>query len=94
MNINELDNLSKNINVSGTIVEKGPPKKFGRMGEPGQVSVAVLEDETGRIDLTLWDLEVDMFEKGDEILIENGKIKEFRGLKQLSSGNSGKITKL
>lgn len=94
MKISELTLNSKNIHVSGIITEKQPPQKFARMGNPGQVSTAVLEDETGQITLTLWDLEADMFEKGDKVLIENGKVKEFRGVKQLSSGNIGKITKL
>lgn len=94
MNIVDLEKTQKPVTVKGTIVEISEIKTFPRFGEPGRLQIAVLKDQSGKIELSLWDEETDSFEKGDEIVVENGKVKSFKGNLQLSTGKSGKIEKL
>lgn len=94
MNICDLDTDQKNVTITGKIIEISEIRTFTRFGNPGKVAVAVLQDESGKIDLTLWDDETNEFKEGDTVIIENGKVKEFRGNMQLSSGNRGNIEKL
>ena len=94
MNINELSIKEKSVTVKGTIIDISTVKTFARFGNPGKIAVAVLKDETGKIDLTLWDEEADKFKVGDEVVVEDGKVKEFRGVKQISAGTKGSIKKV
>ncbi|MFT4311003.1 MAG: SOSS complex subunit B family protein [Candidatus Woesearchaeota archaeon] len=93
MQIKEIGD-KKNVSVKGKIIDKSGTRTFSRMGSQGRVAMAVLEDESGSIQLTLWDDEIDKIEVGDEVEVENGYVKEFRGDKQLSSGREGSIKKL
>lgn len=91
--IETLEPGQKGIDTEGKIVEMSPVKTFTRMGSPGRVVVAVLKDDTGKINLTLWDDEVEEYEKGDEIVVKNCSITEFRGVKQIKTGRKGTIEK-
>ena len=93
MQIKEIGD-SKNVSIKGKITDKSGTRTFSRMGSQGRVAMAVVDDGTGSIQLTLWDDEIDKIELGDEVEIENGYIKEFRGEKQLSTGRDGTIKKL
>ena len=93
MQINEIGD-NKNVSLKGKIIDKSGTRTFSRMGSNGRVALAVLEDSTGKVQVTLWDDEIDLIEVGDEVEIENGYVKEFRGDKQVSSGREGKIKKL
>ena len=83
----------RGVDTKGEIVEMSPVKTFTRMGSPGRVVVAVLKDDTGKINLTLWDEEVEEYEEGDEVKIENCSVTEFRGVKQIKTGRNGTIKK-
>lgn len=92
-NIDDLEPGQKDIDTEGEIVEMSPVKKFTRMGSPGRVVVAVLEDDTGQINLTLWDDQVEEYEEGDEVDITNCSVTEFRGVPQIKTGRNGSIEK-
>ncbi len=94
MEIKNLKNNTKKVNVKGKIIEKTPTKTFSRMGGEGKIAVAVLEDETGKIELTLWNEDTEKYKVGDEIEVKNGYVKLFRGYKQLSAGKKGEILKI
>ena len=84
----------KDVTVKGTILEISEIRTFARMGSPGKVAVAVLKDESGKIDLTLWDEDTEEFKAGDFVVVENGKVKQFRGNLQLTTGNNGSVEKV
>jgi replication factor A1 len=85
----------KNVNVEGVIVRISEPRTVTlRSGQQSRVADAVLQDDTGQIDLSLWDSQIESFAEGDRVRIENGYTTEFRGKPQLNVGKYGTIVKL
>ena len=84
------------INVEAEVIEKSYARevrsKFGY--RPLMVADATLQDETGKITLTLWNEQVSQVMVGDKVKIENGYAKSFRNVLQLSTGKYGKLTVL
>jgi len=85
----------KNVNVEGVIVRISEPRAVTlRSGQQSRVADAVLQDDTGQIDLSLWDSQIESFSEGDRVRIENGYTTEFRGRTQLNVGKYGSIVKV
>ncbi|PSN90030.1 hypothetical protein B9Q03_03380 [Candidatus Marsarchaeota G2 archaeon OSP_D] len=85
----------KNVNVEGVIVRISEPRTVTlRSGQQSRVADAVLQDDTGQIDLSLWDSQIESFSEGDRVRIENGYTTEFRGRTQLNVGKYGSIVKV
>lgn len=83
------------ISVKGKIVSKEDPREvITKYGKKIKVSNAILEDETGSIQLSLWGEDSSKYKIGDNILIENCYISQFKGNLQLSPGRNGKINLL
>ena len=57
-----------------------------------QFQDALIEDETGRLNLKLWRNQVDLVRVGDIIKIENGFAVEFGGATEIDVGSRGRIT--
>lgn len=94
MKISELFVRQGSVEVEGTIKEVGEVRSFDRFGRQLRVADAVLEDDSGKIKLTLWNDDIDNYKAGDKIKITNGYVGEFQGEKQLTSGKFGKIEKI
>lgn len=94
MNICDIKDGESGINVEGEIVEKAYARevrnKYGY--KPLVVADATLQDETGKITLTLWNNQVTQIKVGDKVRIEKGYAKSFRNVLQLSTGKYGTIT--
>lgn len=94
MNIAELQVKQGNVNLEAEIVEKSPVREFNRFGKVGKVCTATIKDETGTIDLTLWNENVDAFAEGDKVRLTDGFVNEWQGRKQLTTGKNGKLEKI
>jgi replication factor A1 len=82
--IGELKMGMKGINLVGRVTEISKSNTvFGRLGEPKKVANAVLRDETGVIQLPLWDQQIDAVTLGDLVQIEKAYVGYFRGKLQL-----------
>ena len=94
MNINELRNGMKRVNVEAKVVEKGNPREVTSRykDETYKVADAVVADDTGSIKLTLWNEQIDQVNVNDTIKIENGYVTSFKGEIQLNVGKFGKLT--
>lgn len=94
MNIKDLRNGMKRVNVEAKVVEKGDPREvMSRFkDETYTVADAVVADETGSIKLTLWNEQIDQVNVNDRIKVENGYVTSFRGEIQLNVGRYGKLT--
>ena len=94
MNINELRNGMKRVNVEAKVVEKGNTREVTSRykDETYKVADAVVADETGSIKLTLWNEQIDQVNVNDSIKIENGYVTSFKGEIQLNAGKFGKLT--
>ncbi len=94
LNINELRDGARRVNIEGRVVEKGNTREVqSRYGpETLRVADAVVEDDSGNMKLTLWNEQIDQVQVGDKIRIENGYVTSFKGEIQLNIGKFGKLT--
>jgi replication factor A1 len=88
----EAKQMRSGINVQAKVVDKGEVRtvttKFGET----KVCDAYLEDESGRIKLTLWADDTEKVKDGDTVSITGGYTTEFRNETQLNKGRKdGKL---
>ncbi len=91
MNIKELTPRMGNVELVAEIADIGEVREFNKFGKQGRVATAKLKDETGEIELSLWNEQIDQFGKGDTIKVVNGYVKEYQGEMQLTTGMRGSI---
>lgn len=94
LNINELRDGARRVNIEGRVVEKGNTREVQSRyrSETLRVADAVVEDDSGNMKLTLWNEQIDQVQVGDKIRIENGYVTSFKGEIQLNIGKFGKLT--
>jgi replication factor A1 len=94
VDIKDLVDGMKRVDVEGKIVEKGDPRevKSRFKDETYRIVDAVLADESGSIKLTLWNEQIEQVNVGDNIKVENGYVTSFKGEAQLNVGKFGKLT--
>ena len=88
----EAKQMKNGINVQGKIVDKKEIRIVNtRFGET-KVCDAYLEDDSGRIQLTLWDKDTEKVNNGDMVSLEGGYTTIFRNEIQLNkSRKDGKL---
>ena len=91
MAIKDLEVRQGNVDIVVEIVEVGEAREFSKFGKTGKVATAKAKDETGEINLSLWNEQVDQVKPGDKVHITNGYVNEFQGEKQLTTGKFGKL---
>jgi N-acetylglutamate synthase-like GNAT family acetyltransferase len=93
--IGELKDGMKNLNVKGEILEKSMARtvRSRRRWKTLSVAEAGLGDESGRVVLTLWNEQIKYVRVGDSVIVENGYVTSYRGIKQLNVGRYGRIVK-
>ena len=93
--IGELQIGSKQICLTAKVIEKTPTRKvLSRLGNPLLISTITISDGTGSIKIPLWNKQIDEIAVGDTIQIENGKVKSFRGERQLTLSPKSKLVVL
>jgi ssDNA-binding replication factor A large subunit len=84
-----------NITMTAKVVEVSEPREvMTKLGYRTRVATATIEDDTGKVELTLWGRQIDTISEGDTIEITNGYIREFRGGLQLNIPRKGEIKKV
>ncbi len=91
MAIKDLEVRQGDVDIVVEVVEKGEVREFEKFGRTGRVCNAKVKDETGEINLTLWNEQIDQINVGDKVHITNGYVSEFQGEKQLTTGKFGKL---
>lgn len=91
MKAKEIKPRQGKIEIELEIVDIGEIRQFERFGKTGRVVNAVAKDDSGEINLTLWNDEIDRVKAGDKVKITNGYCSEFQGERQLSAGKYGKL---
>jgi len=85
----------KKINVTAQVREVSEPSKVHtQFRDNAVVSNAVIEDDTGRILLCLWDQQVNTVHIGDYIEVKNAHVAMFKGERQLRLGKNGSVNVL
>ena len=83
--------VGQKADLEAKVIEVGESRTFVRFGRPIRVATATLEDDTGKVKMSLWNEDIDKVKEGDNITLTNGFCKEFQGEKQVTTGKLGKI---
>lgn len=91
--IGELSPRSRGVNLVAKVVSKSPERVVSSQYDQAEhrLSEALIADETGAINLVLWDEKIDQVKEGDVIRVVNGFVKVFRGRMQLNLGRYGSL---
>ncbi len=86
---------SRGVNIVAKVVKKPTERIVSSQYDQAshRLSEALIADETGAINLILWDDNVDKVNEGDTIVVNNGYVKVFRGRMQLNIGKYGSLEK-
>jgi len=93
MKVRELREGMRRVNIDGTIKDLSEPKTVSlKSGERAKIVEAKFEDDSGSINLTLWDERGEEVREGVKVRIENGYVNSFKGELRLNVGRYGKLT--
>lgn len=95
MKLNELQVKQGDVEIAeAEIIEKTPVREFQKFGKQGKVCNVVIKDDSGTMQLTLWNEDVDAYDVGDKVKLSGCFVGEWQGEKQLTTGRNGTIEKL
>ncbi|MHA1314893.1 MAG: hypothetical protein ACTSRB_13405 [Candidatus Helarchaeota archaeon] len=95
LKINQLKNESRNVNVQCKILKKITDRKVVVKKDNSEHRVCTFEaaDETGTINLQLWDEQAEEIQVGNEYDVKNGYLNQYKGELFLNVGRFGYISK-
>lgn len=83
----------KKVNLDAQVLEVPKPQMVHtQFGNSALLTNAWIEDQTGKIKLSLWDQQVNAIVAGDSIQIKNATVAAFKGEPQLRLGKNATIT--
>lgn len=94
MNVEELSPEADEVEITGKISELPTPRAVSTRYGQKKIVTVVFEDDTGSIDLTLWEEEIDAIEEGAEVHITGAYVREWADDIQLNIGRDGEIEKV
>jgi len=90
--IRDLRTGMRHVNLKAKVLEVAEPKHvFTRYGTRASVAKALIADETGAINLCLWNGQIASVSVGDTIQIENARVSAFRGERQMRLEKTGTL---
>lgn len=89
--VEELSPEDDDIEITGTIKELPTPRAVSTQYGQKKIVTCVFKDETGEIDLTLWEEEIEAIEEGADVEIEGAYVREWADDIQLNIGRDGNI---
>ncbi len=92
MKINELKARMGDVNLEATVDDIEEPKTMNKYGRTLRLANATISDDSGSVQLTLWNDQIDQVQKGNKIKIEKGYVNEWQGKIQLTLGKFGKMS--
>lgn len=94
MKINEVKPNTNATLDEVEIASKGEVREFMKFDKPRRVCNCIIKDDSGEMELALWNEEIDSLQVGDKVKITDGWAKEWNGKVQISAGRNGKLEKL
>ncbi len=83
----------RHVNMKARVLEVSQPRLVAtRFGFYANVTNVLITDETGTIQLPLWNKQIDEISVGDLIQVENASVIVFRGVRQLKVSRSGRVS--
>lgn len=92
MKVSELRAGMRRVNVTAKVVDVSPPRDVATKFGEARVATAVVADDSGEIEMSLWDDQIERVSVGNEVEVDNGYVTEFRGKPQLNVGRYGRLT--
>lgn len=68
------------------------PREVMTKGGPMKVADVLLSDDSGEIQLSLWNEDISKVSVGNTIVVDNGYVTTWRGTNKLSIGRFGTLT--
>lgn len=91
MDIADLTVESENVELEATIRDIETPRAVtGKYGQK-RITTAMLEDDTGEIQVTLWEEQIDAVEEGADVRVEGAYTRDWAGDLQLNIPREGSI---
>lgn len=90
-NVEELDPEDDDIEITGEIAELPTPRAVSTQYGQKKIVTCTFEDDTGEIDLTLWEEEIEAVEEGNRVKITGAYVREWADDIQLNIGRDGNI---
>lgn len=91
--IKDLERGQININLVVDVINK-QEKKVEKNGRPLRLGQFKIKDNSGEIELVLWEKIIDLIKKDDKLVIKNGFIRSFMNQKQVTLGKKGELINL
>jgi len=91
--IRDLEKGQTNINLVVNVVDK-QEKTVEKNGRPLRLGQFKIEDDSGKIELVLWEKIIDLVKKGDNLIIKNSFIRSFMNQEQVTLGKEGEVINL
>ncbi len=91
MKISELSPGTGSVELDAEIVAIGEVREINKMGRSLRVANATLKDDSGTIEMALWNDKIDEVSVGQKVKITNGYVNEWQGKAQLTLGKFGKM---
>lgn len=82
------------VNLRVRVLRVSEPRTVRTRYGVARVADAVIEDETGTAEMSLWNDQIGQVSPGDVISIENGYTTQFKGRVQVNVGKYGRIVKV
>ena len=89
LKINEIKLGMSAVSTEGKITDKSEPRSVRTRYGQRSVADIELEDETGKIKLSLWEQQIDEVNVGDTLNIDGAYVTEFNNQLQLNIPRSG-----
>ncbi len=91
MTVEELGPEDDDVEITGTITELPRPRAVSTKYGQKKITTCKFEDDTGDIDLTLWEEEIEAVEEGADVYITGAYVREWGDDIQLNISRDGSI---
>lgn len=91
MKVNELRPNQGKVEIEGVITALKDTRNIAKPGFSGKVRNGTFRDDSGEVEISLWNDQCDTVNIGDTVKITNGWVSEYQGKLQLSTGKFGKL---
>jgi len=94
MQIGQLEDGMKGIEIKGNVEAIFPVKEFEKNGKKGKLKSFILSDGSGEVRVTLWNDQADKYEltRGSELVLSNILVSKYNEKKQVTLGFNGIVT--
>ena len=92
MFISDLKESMSNVELAAKVVDLGEVRNVNTRFGPNKVCDITLEDDTGRVKLTLWGDDIEKLKAGNTVNITGGFVKSWQGELQVAVTRNGTMT--